>query len=410
MVNIPTIERQFYNNTKKLNTFETYATTAYNSWMQTEKTMQDIQKDQEYVKIDTFQTEAQLKLNQVESDWRQKYINDPTNVNGLKELQSQRNAILEEYGSQISPIAKQKWNSVARNLSSKYEISNQQWGIKQNQENAAARMKLNMQNNYKLVNSLAANGDYEGAIAQLEQGYNQTLNAGARIMGTTQAALMVNDYKEKGMESAIYGLASTDTEKALDLLENDEKVKSILGGDRIGIMKKIMKNKIDNDKFNQDLSYFNARMDVSTALRQTNDPFERLQILDAKKDSLDDKDYKNFVELLEAGAGVNDETRSDEFAKIYREYNSIKEDTSDTMNRFTALQNLIDKVDALKKQHRISNKDYNSFMDIAVRGKFGSDSAEVVLARSMKQTAGSSWFTYGTNDAMEEIDTQLPMK
>ncbi len=342
MVNIPTTDRKYYNNTEKVNTLAAYAGALNDAFSAVANTYKEIKENQEAVKIDTFQTEAQLRLNDVETQWRQKYINDPTNADGLKELQEQRQSILDEYGSQIDPIAKQKWNSVARSLNSKYELSNQNWAIKQNQDNSIARMKLNMQNNYKLVNSLAANGDYEGAMAQLEQGYNQTLNAGARLIGVDQAALMLNEYQEKGVESIIYGIASTDPNKAMDLLKNNEKVKALLGDDAVNVSKKIVNSMITQFNYDRKVSEYNTQLECLDAIDKADTAGSKIGVLQQYEGVVPDKFYKNQMKALMRNAGITNKTQEDAYADLFEESIAKYDDDFQAIKGRTDLINKIE--------------------------------------------------------------------
>lgn len=355
MVTIPTTDRKYYNNQEKVNTFGAYADAINKAFTGAVSVYKEIKENQEAVKIDSFQTEAQLRLNDVENKWRKKYINDPTNQEGLKELSEQRQSILNEYGNQIDPIAKQKWNTVSRNLNAKYELSNQDWAIKQNQDNSVARMKLNMQNNYKLASNLASEGKYEEAMAQLDDGYNQTLNAGARLLGANQAALMLNDYKEKGVESIIYGIASTDPHKAMDLLKNDDKIKSLLGSEAISVSKKIVNSMMTQMDYDNKLANFNSQLECTEAIDNEPSVGKKISILQGYEGSVSDKFYKAKMKALMANAGITSETQSDTFAELFERSVEQYEDDFQAIKGRTDLINDIEQAHAEGKL-RLSDK------------------------------------------------------
>lgn len=308
MAKIPTTERKYYNNTPKVNTFETYATAAYNIMQGAQQAYKQIKTDQEKIKIDSFSTDAQVELNDITNQWRLQNQSDPTNPDALRDLDEQYSSVFQKYREQIDPIAKVQWDSVARNMKNKYTISNQDWGFQQNQVNTENRIKLSMKNYYSMSSDYGANGDLEGFIENLNTGYNQMLDNGARVLGTETAALLLNDFEEKSAESFVNGLASSDPSKAMELLK-DSRISAMLGADKSTVMTKLMKAQVKNFEFNNKLNEYNVQMDVVSKLNSATTPIEQYHILEEYSDMLPTAFYKRQLRIINHNTGITAEDR-----------------------------------------------------------------------------------------------------
>lgn len=309
MVRIPTTERKFYNNQQKVNTFEAYATTAYNAWLGTSKTYREIKSDQEKTKIDSFQTDANLELNDITNNWRVQNESDPTNPEALNNLNSQYEDVFSKYREQIDPIARRQWDDIARNIKGQYDLNNQKWGFKQSQLNAENYIKNSMSNYYKMASNYGVDGDVDGFLSTLSSGYNQMLDNGARVLGVETAASLLNNFEENSSQSFINGLAETSPEQAMELLK-DPRLGAMLGKEKQKTLTNLMKNQIRALNYQKKLNEFNMQNDVINAINSVDDPVAQYHILEANKDSLSPAFYKKQLKIINKDRSINAEDRA----------------------------------------------------------------------------------------------------
>ena len=217
MAKIPTIERQFYNTQKKVNTLSAYA----GALLPAAKQLQAMVKEQQDIKIDKLSVDARMRMNDVTNEWRLANQSNPNDPNALQDLQNQYNSILSEYRGQIDPIYRGQWDIVGNKLKGAYDMQNQTWAFAQRQENAKNDIAESMDNYYKLAYSYGQNGSTAEAMADFQVSYDKLLDYGAKNLGTEDAAHLMRNYGKNYVQYYLSGLTEKNPNAALQLLKND---------------------------------------------------------------------------------------------------------------------------------------------------------------------------------------------
>ena len=244
MVRIPTTERQFYNLTPKANTLEVFSKAMMPA-------AQDYRKNlmaQQDVKIDTNSTKARVEADKLVNDLRLKYQANPDSADMKKEMQEGLSEIWQRYGADIDPIAKGKWDLTVNKLNGAYEIANNQWGIKQREENTKINVAENMNTNYQLAYEYGMNGNLTGAIAELDVSYNQLNDYASKGMGSMDSKALLKDYKKQFIKNFIDGQMQTNPEAALQTINNKDIQRALEDPREIEKFKTYGMAKLDNVK------------------------------------------------------------------------------------------------------------------------------------------------------------------
>ena len=194
-------------------------------------------------KINKNISQAQLELNKLGNDFQLKYQSNPTA--GADEYRSARDEILNRYGTDISPIYKNQWQEQARQLTARADLSMQNWQFQQSKVNVVNDINTSMENNL-LQADLNGQAYGTGKITELnsvldyQSSYNSIMRTGANVIGEESAKSQMNGYKEKYISDFIGGVASVNSEKAKELLQDEKFAKILSSSDKQNIMSKIV--------------------------------------------------------------------------------------------------------------------------------------------------------------------------
>lgn len=214
MVTIPTEKRKYYDEVSKTNTLGTYA----GALLPAAQQYQEVVKQQQEIKIDSSMTDARLQLDKITNDWREANKDNPNNPEAMKELQANYNQVFSVLRNDIDPLYRQNFDLEANKLKGGYDINNQAWALKQNQENVKYHIRNSINNYLELAGNYGAAGNLEMAKADFEQSYDKLLDYAAKNLGTEQAAYLLNNYEEKYYKSFLDNLAEEDPKQVLEIL------------------------------------------------------------------------------------------------------------------------------------------------------------------------------------------------
>lgn len=214
MVTIPTEKRKYYDEVSKTNTLGAYA----GALLPAAQQYQEVVKQQQEIKIDSSMTDARLQLDKITNDWREANKDNPNNPEAMKELQANYNQVFSVLRNDIDPLYRQNFDLEANKLKGGYDINNQAWALKQNQENVKYNIRNSINNYLELAGNYGAAGNLEMAKADFEQSYNKLLDYAAKNLGTEQAAYLLNNYEEKYYKSFLDNLAEEDPKQVLEIL------------------------------------------------------------------------------------------------------------------------------------------------------------------------------------------------
>ena len=392
MVNIPTTERKYYNTEKKLNTLAAYSS----ALLPAAQSMQQVVQEQESIKMDTLGLQARMEMNEITNNWRMQNENNPTDPTALKDLQSQYDEVLGKYREQVDPLYRYNWDIAGNKLKGAFDLQNQTWGFKQKQVNAKRNIADSVSNYLKLAYQYGQEASEDEAMADFEQSYQKLLDYGAKNLGTEEAANLLKNYQEKFVTNYIGGVASKDPQKALDMLQNDEKIKEIVGDDSYKMMNKIIKAEKEKHDFQIQYNQYQTQVDLENELN-TMSPFMALNALEEQKDSVSDKWYKAKKNSLMKQTASMSETVADTYTDLLMKSQNIsKKNANDILKQSNDL--LTDIEDAYGKgELKLDDK--------AKLIKEVNDIRKEALPEYIE--ADNTWFSYGIKDANNDFSNTL---
>lgn len=188
---------------------------------------QAIIKQSQEAKIIEGMSAAQLELGKLANDFQIKFEGDPFNEQGLKDYRTQRQGVIDKYGSQISPVFKRSWTENALNLSKSNDVQMQAWGYKQSAVNTKTSIANSMQN---YLTQAAADGEAFGASQATEigsflkfaQAKEQLQSFGNQYLGETSTQAITKDFEQDWAKVFISGVAHKNPAKALKMMDNEQ--------------------------------------------------------------------------------------------------------------------------------------------------------------------------------------------
>lgn len=193
---------------------------------------QDIIRQSQEAKIVENMSAAQLDLNRLTNEFQTQYEGDPFNEQGIKEFREKRAAVLEGYGSNISPMFGRAWKENASRLANQNDLMTQSWGYKQAAVNTKNSIGKSMQN---YLNQAALDGETFGAdgadnidtFLNYAQAREQLDSFGGKYLGEESVKALTDSFEQDWAKTFISGVAKENPVKALRLMEN-EAVKSTI--------------------------------------------------------------------------------------------------------------------------------------------------------------------------------------
>ena len=405
MVSIPTTERQHYNFQPKVNTFYLAADTAYNHAKEVFKLgekYQDYKVEEERTKMDSLTTQARLDMNKATNDWRIANESNPDDPEALKELNAQYDDIMNSYREQLSPYSRKAWDTqITTKLKGAYSLENQAWAFKQVQTNAANHIKNEVKNYNDLAFSYGSSGSDESlgaALADFASMTDKLTTFGAKNLGVETAAQMLNGAEIDYVKSYINGVASVDTAKALQELE-DPRVRVALGSNYDTAMKVIRaaqrQEKYDNDT--RVYAFQNKLQDEIDAMS----PTEAMKHLNQNMGEVTESFYKSQVKAIEKRAGLTAETSAEKYAEIFKEIN-VPMDSPEAKLAHN-----------MKMQEKIINAYADLDLTLADKKallKFVNEDKQADSFAKFYKNASSDteWFSYDNKEAIEDIEKAFP--
>lgn len=296
MVRIPTTERQFYNTTPKVNTLAVTADALLPPAKQYTQTL----KNQQKVKIDTNSNKARADIDNLQHQWQLDNQANPDNPKARAKFQAGMQKILNQYGSEIDPIARMEWTVAANRIKSAYDIVNNDWARKQKAENTKLDVAENINLNLDMAYKNGLQGNVLGGWANLDNSYRQLHSYASANMGETEAKALLSDYRSDFTTSFVNGLIESNPQAALDFLDNEDNRKALKYERKVGALRNLAEKQLKSYK-TQIKEDFN--LDKSLAfIKFLNEPtFDNLDFYAANYEpQMSDEKYKRLVEHVES--------------------------------------------------------------------------------------------------------------
>lgn len=225
-----------------------------------------IEANQQALMNENF-SKAQLELNAVNMEIKEKYKSDP--FKGIEELKTRRQEILNGYGEQISPFFRKSWQDNARELSTNEDVQLQTWAYTQAKKNTVTSINNSIKNN---LSQAAQDGIAYGQSETTE--LSSLLNFGLskkklaafgdKHIGADETTHLLEGYDDNYLKSFLSGVSEANPLKALRLMDDQGVINSFR--DKRQYMK--MKDAIENRALQ--INKINAENQVLTTLKDEN--------------------------------------------------------------------------------------------------------------------------------------------
>lgn len=328
MVQIPTTERKFYDTTPKVNTLALYADALKPAVQNANK----IFMDQQRIKIATKSTQARIDADDYVKQMRLQYQGNPDSPEFKQAIQSGLNDIFERYGEDIDPMAKGEWNLTANKMTGAYELSNNDWIIKQRAQNVKLDIADNINANLKLARRAGNGGNWQAGVEDFKNSYGQLFDYAQKNLGETDTRKLLKDYEQQYMTNFINGMAENDPSAALKALEQPE-IADMIGDEKAQkTIKQLVRkqNKIQN--YNNKLRQYQNEMKLSEQLDSL--PInDAIQLLSVNEDKVGSKYYRAKMRALKSQKTVDAVTNPNTATDILRNISSLtQEDTPEYLD------------------------------------------------------------------------------
>lgn len=296
MVRIPTTERQFYNTTPKVNTLAVTADALLPPLRQYTQTL----KNQQKVKIDTNSNKARADIDNLQHQWQLDNQANPDNPKARAKFQAGMQKILNQYGSEIDPIARMEWTVAANRIKSAYDIANNDWARKQKAENTKLDVAENINLNLDMAYKNGLQGNVLGGWANLDNSYRQLHSYASANMGETEAKALLSDYRSDFTTSFVNGLIESNPQAALDFLDNEDNRKALKYERKVGSLRNLAEKQLKSYK-TQIKEDFNLNKSLAF-IKFLNEPtFDNLDFYATNYEpQMSDEKYKRLVEHVES--------------------------------------------------------------------------------------------------------------
>lgn len=233
-----------------------------------------MQRSQE-AKINANLSQAQLKLNELDNEYRQKAQGSPFDKTLKQEYQTQRQEMISLMGEDILPAFKGQWVQATQKLTTSSDLSNQNWAYKQAHVNTIQDVNNSIKNNLAGAQqagrdlALGTDTEVETALnfapgrAQLEQYALQNL-------GETDAKKLLADYDNDYVKMVISGAAQENPTFALRLFEQSTVQDALKDDPKFGEFRTAIENQALNfDRVQTNQAKLNILRDESNLLSQS---------------------------------------------------------------------------------------------------------------------------------------------
>ena len=386
MVNIPTTERRFYNNTGKVNTLGAISSALLPAAQDAQKTYMQ----QQQIKIDTNTTKARVEIDDFTNQWQLANQGNPNSQTARKEWQNGVQDILNKYGSEIDPIAGQSWNLAATKITEGYNQGLNQWALNQNAQNVKLDIADNMSTNLQRAYTSGQNGNIEQAIQDLDISFNQLSGYGNSALGSTNTRALLKDYKKNYIKNFIAGQMMTNPQAALESIGN-EQIQSVFdGAGEIDELKGFALSKLavakQQAEFNAVFNDAKTGNDLLNKSMNGDLSLEEIQSLMPENASAS---YKKLIYNMNGYStkGLNKASGS---GKVSADDKALAEaELYEDFEQIAALENSKDKIEGYKKLNEKAYKYMESGYISADKG--------ITFLNTVATPLANEWLDYGKN-------------
>lgn len=221
---------------------------------------EDIIRQGQEAKIAEGLSNAQLELNELQTQYQIDFEGDP--LGGMDEYKERRKEIFARHGEGISPFYRRHWEDNVRQISTRNDALQQGWVLKQTRTNTVQSINTSIKNNLLQAETDGRNFGADDA-AEIEAfvnygtGREALIDFAERNLGASTAAAMFESYDDDYMKIFMSGVINENPVKALQMMENDA-VKEHLGASARGIKKAAEQRVLNFKKQRQEQAILNV--------------------------------------------------------------------------------------------------------------------------------------------------------
>lgn len=193
----------------------------------------------------TATAQTSLAFRQLDTQFREQYADDPTNPQGLQNLQAARQAVITKQGGSVPNIAMRDYITQSIELGKTSDTSNQLWTTRQQVHNTANNLNTGMQTYYQQANNAGVDfgtngGDLGSALNYIDAAAHLHQNADP-IIGADRSGEMMKEFNTNYVKSFVAGVAENDPQRAVALLDEPEIAQHFTTQDRNDMTQLIQK-------------------------------------------------------------------------------------------------------------------------------------------------------------------------
>lgn len=172
-------------------------------------------------------SKAAVGYKQLDAQFRMKYADDPTNADGLKELNENRQTLADSLQEGIPSVYSREWQNKTIDLAKQSDVSNELWTAHQQRTNTVTNVNSSIQTYLDSANHDGAafgqsgGGDLAGAMNFLSARANIE-KFGVPTLGADKTGVLLKTFNKDYVKSFIAGVAETSPVQASQLLAAPE--------------------------------------------------------------------------------------------------------------------------------------------------------------------------------------------
>lgn len=172
----------------------------------------------------TAQTSAAFRG--LDQKFRQQYADDPTNAQGLQDLQQARKDVVDKLGDGVPTLVMRDYTNKTIELGQQSDVSNELWTGRQQGRNAVNQLQTAQQSYYLQANTagrqFAANGggDINDALGFIQANASMQQFANP-VLGADKTGAVLKNFNSNYVKSFVSGVAESHPQLAASLLQDD---------------------------------------------------------------------------------------------------------------------------------------------------------------------------------------------
>lgn len=296
---------------------------------------------------------TQVKLSQLNGQFRQKYADDPTNADGLKELADAQQQVVQTEGAGVPSIAMRDFTNKTIELQKSSKAGNEVWTTRQQVRNTSANMQTARVAYLSEANENGRNFAANGSDADLSTALNygqansSIMQFASPVIGKDKTALYLKSFNKDYVKSFVAGVAETNPARAAQLLESPEISDNFTTQDR-GDMVDLIKRTQKQHELTTSLQTVKSNEDLTDLV---NDPkktyFEKRATIDQLEMSggVTSKNASNARRVIKSSEDLEAQTDTPVMADIINRVYDLNQNTSlkpsEYLNGVHAVQDMI---------------------------------------------------------------------